>query len=70
MRMKKRALLNFLLFAKVRAYLNKKQKIKSTLTSEIVVYLLTKGLSQEEKEYLRMKRLVAELDLDAKVKDE
>lgn len=70
MRMKKRALLNFLLFGKVRAYLNKKQKIKSTLTSKIVVYLLTKGLSQEEKEYLRMKRLVAELDRDAKVKDE
>lgn len=70
MRMKKSALLNFLLFAKVRAYLNKKQKIKSTLTSKIVVYLLTKGLSQEEKEYLRMKRLVANLDLDAKVKDE
>ncbi|WP_433691348.1 hypothetical protein [Kosakonia cowanii] len=68
--MKKRALLNFLLFAKVRVYLNKKQKIKSTLTSKIVVYLLTKGLSQEEKEYRRMKRLVAELDLDAKVKDE
>lgn len=54
----------------MRAYLNKKQKIKSTLTSKIVVYLLTKGLSQEEKEYRRMKRLVAELDLDAKVKDE
>jgi hypothetical protein len=70
MRMKKRTLLNFFLFRKVRAYLNKQQKINSILTSKIVVYLLTKGLSQEEKEYLRMKRLVADLDLDAKVKDE
>lgn len=68
-RIKKISALSFLIIEKMAVYSNKREGEKVSLTRKIIEHLLTYQMSEKEKEYLRMKRLVAELDLDAKQKE-
>ncbi|HCM9268862.1 TPA: hypothetical protein N5L33_004792 [Enterobacter cloacae subsp. cloacae] len=66
--MEKRYMMKFPSREKMKKHLNKHLCGKHNLIRKNMVGLLAQIISQEEKAYLRLKQLVAELDLDAKDK--